>query len=63
MISYRVIIKCGYKNSYFDFDSSSEACAFAEKALLHGRSGDDDEKLPAIILKVINTDVVQEEDD
>ena len=62
MICYRVIIKCGYKNAYFDFDSSSEACSFAEKALLHG-SSEDDEKLPAIILKVINTDVDQEEDE
>ena len=58
---YRVIMKVSYNEAYFDFVDSAQACQFAGIALEHSTTSEDQRKLPSITIKVINTEVPDEE--
>lgn len=52
---YRVILKIGYYENWFDFDDITDAAKFAETVLEHQRANEDRKILRAeIVLKVID---------
>ena len=53
MIKYRVMIKVGYCDAWFEFDGAESACAFAENALKHSVKSKDTDKETHIDLSVI----------
>ena len=58
MLKYRVILKVGYCDAWFDFDKHEEACEFASTALAHQCVNEDNEKkTPYIQMRVIDTEL------
>lgn len=52
---YRVILKIGYYENWFDFDDVNDAAKFAETVLEHQRANEDRKILRAeIVLKIID---------
>ena len=63
---YRVIMKVGYYEAWYDFDDAETACSFAQLMLTHQTPNDDTRKEKHIELKVIDTtikDVEEEEEE
>ena len=61
---YRVIIKVGYLESFFDFDSVDNAGKFAEIVLKHHTPNEDNKKkVTCIVIRVIDPSVQEEDDD
>lgn len=51
---YRIIVKVGYHEAFFDFDDVNEAASFASIALKHSRGSDDSKKAYSINMKIID---------
>ena len=62
-IKYRVILKVGYYETYFEFESSDQACNFAANALSHMVTSEDTKKKTSINIQVIDADADAKEDD
>lgn len=60
-MKYRVIIKVGYCEAYFDFDTPLEAADFATIALSH-HSESEDTKKKKISMEIINTEIEEEDE-
>lgn len=64
MINYRVIVKVGYREAFFDFDQPDKACNFATVAVAHqAHNGENEKKIEAVCIQVIDTDAEVEEGD
>ena len=53
---YRVILKVGYYDTYFDFDCAKGATDFAAMALVHAVGNDRNDDDPKIAISIINVD-------
>lgn len=62
-MKYRVTIKIAYHVAYFDFEDAAEACNFATSALMHSVSSEDQNKAASIMLRIINSEMEEEEED
>lgn len=62
-IKYRVILKIGYYETWFDFDSVEQACQFATNALTHMVENEDNKKKAYINIQIVDLNVEGEEDD
>lgn len=60
-IKYRVVLKVGYYESWFEFNGAKDATNFATEALQHMVSTEDTTKKESIILQVVNTEAEHEE--
>lgn len=60
-LTYRVILKVGYLERYFEFDSRVEALCFAENALIHSTPSEDMRERPfKVVLEVVDKEVEKE---
>lgn len=58
MLKYRIILRVGYCESWFEFDTPIAACDFAKTALLHQVTNEDTEKRPTYVtMKVVDTEL------
>ena len=62
MIVYRVILKVGYNEAYFEFESAGEATDFATNALKHSTSCDDTKKKFKIMMAIVDAENEEEEE-
>ena len=62
MIKYRVILKVGYNEAWFEFENAVEAINFATIALQSMVANEDTNKKTKITIEVINPNVEEEED-
>lgn len=62
MIKYRVILKIGYNEGWFEFENAVEAIQFATVALQSMVANEDTNKKTKITIQVINSDAEEEED-
>ena len=62
-MKYRVLIKVGYNNAYFDFDSMQSAGDFAVMALTHQVENEDTKKKMSIGIEVIDPSLKEVEDE
>lgn len=60
---YRVVLKVGYCEAFFDFDEAESACNFAMLALTHSVACDDTKKATKITLQIVNPVAEKEEED
>ena len=60
---YRVIIKVGYYEAYFEFNESEKACEFATTALAHMTSNEDTKKKSSIALEIVDPALEESEED
>ena len=58
---YRVILKVGYYNTWFEFKSSKEACDFASAALAHMVSNDDTDKATFVSMQLVDVEAEKKE--
>lgn len=63
MIRYRVKIKVGYNEAFFDFTDSTRATNFANSALLHSVKSEDTENQTKIIMSLEEVEPEEEEED
>ena len=61
-MKYRVIIKVGYNEAWFEFDSPAEACDFATIAISQQVKSEDTCKKDHIRIEVVDPTVQEEED-
>lgn len=61
-MKYRVIIKIGYNNAWFEFDSIAEAGSFAETVLVHQIPNEDTKKKSFITIQVVDENAESEEE-
>lgn len=59
---YRVIIKFGYREAHFDFDSADQACNFMRIAVEHS-AGDEDGNKVTFLMKIVDPNEKESEDD
>lgn len=52
-VTYRVIVKVGYYEAWFEFESMSEAGAFAQTVLTHQASNEDTTRKLSVRIDVI----------
>lgn len=58
MLKYRIILKVGYCESWFEFDDPTTACDFARTALLHQIVNKDNEKRPMYVtMKIVDVEL------
>jgi len=62
-VIYRVILKVGYCDAFFEFESVEDAAAFARVALKHMVSNEDTKKKSKIILEIISPIDEESEDE
>lgn len=62
-IIYRVVIKVGYYEAFFDFDSVNEACEFTRTAVVHSVENEDSKRPTSLTIKVINPEQEREDDE
>lgn len=62
-MKYRVILKVGYSNAWFDFDNLNDAGEFAKVALTHSIGNDDTHKYVDVSIKCVNPETEKEEED
>jgi len=60
-ILYRVILKVGYYESWFEFTNSLDAMDFATAAMKHMVSNEDTKRKTYITVHVVNKDLEDEE--
>ena len=60
---YRVILKVGYNEAWFDFDTIEEAGEFAKTILVHQTENEDSKRRSVIRLEVIDTTIVDGEEE
>ena len=63
---YRVILKVGYYENWFDFDTIAEAGGFAKSVLVHSVPNEDRKTQPAFVtIEVVNPErmKVEKEDE
>jgi len=60
---YRVILKVGYHNAHFDFETVEDAATFARVALSHMVDCDDTKAKASITMLIIDPTKESEEDD
>ena len=63
MLKYKVIIKVGYNEAWFMFDTAEEACGFATTALKSMVDSEDQKKKNYIRMEVVDTSIQADEDD
>lgn len=64
MIKYRVILKIGYYEAVYEFDTAEEAGWFASTALMHQIPSEDNRSTPAFVtMKAVDVEKEKEEDD
>lgn len=64
MIKYRVILRIGYYEAVYEFDTVEEAGGFASTALLHQIPSEDNRSAPAYVtIRAVNIEKEKEEDD
>lgn len=59
MIVYRVMLKIGYYERWFEFKDSLEAFSFAGTALNHSVKSEDNEKMVKVVVELVD----QEQED
>lgn len=59
---YRVVIKVGYSDAYFDFDFMTEAGQFAETVLTHQTDSEDTHKEVSVRILVLKSKDMGESD-
>lgn len=58
MLKYRIILRVGYCEAWFEFDDPTAACDFARTALLHQTVNEDTEKRPFYLtMKIVDTEL------
>jgi len=62
-IVYRVVLRVGYCEAYFDFSTADEACIFARISLEHMVENEDTKKQHYINLQIINMDAKESEEE
>lgn len=62
-IKYRVIIKVGYNEAWFEFDSADQACGFATNAISHMVECEDTRKKTTITIQVVDADAKDDDED
>lgn len=62
-MKYRVIIKVGYNEAWFEFDTPVEACNFATEAISKQVKNEDTRKTNHIRIEVVDPTVQVEEDE
>lgn len=62
MIKYRVILKIGYNEAWFEFENAVEAINFATVALQSMVANEDTNKKTKITIEIINPNEEEEED-
>lgn len=62
-IIYRVILKVGYCEAFFEFESVEDAAAFARVALKHMVSNEDTKKKSSITMFIVDPTGEEREDD
>ena len=60
-IKYRVVLKVGYYESWFEFEEAKDATKFATEALQHMVSTEDTKKTGSIIMQIVDTKEENEE--
>lgn len=60
---YRVVLKVGYCEAFFDFADVTVACDFACQALSHSVECEDTKKATKITLLIVNPAAEKEEDE
>lgn len=63
MITYRVIMKVGYYERWFEFNDSMEAVAFAGQALNHSVVNEDTKETVSVMVKLVNKDKEKEQEE
>jgi hypothetical protein len=61
-MKYRLILKVGYYEAWFEFDSIREAGAFAEAILVHQIPNEDTNKKIYITVQVVDKNAESEEE-
>lgn len=60
-LTYRVILKVGYLERYFEFVDRISALSFAENALIHTAPSEDMQERPfKVVLEVVDKEVEKE---
>jgi len=54
MNKFRVILKAGYRQLWFDFEDSESACAFAVIALKHMTPSAENDKEESVYIKILD---------
>ena len=62
-MKYRVIIKVGYNEGWFEFNTPVEACNFATTAISHQVKNEDTRKTGYIRIEVVDPTVEVEEEE
>jgi len=62
MIKYRVILKIGYNEAWFEFENAVEAINFATVALQSMVANEDTTKKTKVTIQIINPNEEEEED-
>lgn len=60
---YRVILRVGYYEAYFDFVEAVEAVSFAQNALVHMVPSEDTKKKYYVTMQIVNPELEESEDD
>lgn len=63
MIKYRVVLKVGYNEAWFEFDEMEKACVFATEALTHMIDNEDGKRRTYINMQVVDTSQQKDEDE
>lgn len=62
-MKYRVILKVGYNEAWFDFDTIEEAGEFAKTILVHQTESPDSRKKSVVRIDVVNPEAEEENED
>ena len=63
MIIFRVILKVGYNEAWFEFESAEDACAFAKNALVHMADSEDQKRKTYISMQAVDKSLEDKEEE
>lgn len=63
MIKYRVVLKVGYQEAWFEFETAKDATKFAEVALTNMVTNEDNKKKTHINLQVVDVEAEKREEE